>query len=220
MAHDVRRCLSEGRIEDKGEVSEVRPSDITILVNSARENGYIQEALKKQSVQSVYFSDRESVLNCEGEYGTVNTTEEATNIIYLMEAMCDSTNFPKVNRLLASSLLRLSSDEFLDSIRTDKFDREITLLRTCRDSWEKYGFICAFTQYVNEHELLKIILETDSGERALSNYFQIAEIIQSVNSKVTGSSAQLLWFRELALNNKGDLSEDDVKNVWSQNSLL
>lgn len=221
VAHDVRRCLSEGRIEDKGEVREVRPSDITILVNSARENGYIQEALKKQSVQSVYFSDRESVLNCEGEYGTVNTTEEATNIIYLMEAMCDSTNFPKVNRLLASSLLRLSSDEFLDSIRTDKFDREITLLRTCRDSWEKYGFICAFTQYVNEHELLKTILETDSGERALSNYFQIAEIIQSVNSKVTGSSAQLLWFRELALNNKGDLSEDDVKKrLESEQSLV
>ena len=148
-------------------------------------------------------------------------TGYVTNIIYLMEAMCDSTNFPKVNRLLASSLLRLSSDEFLDSIRTDKFDREITLLRTCRESWEKYGFICAFTQYVNEHELLKTILETDSGERALSNYFQIAEIIQSVNSKVIGSSAQLLWFRELALNNKGDLSEDDVKKrLESEQSLV
>lgn len=221
VAQDVRRCLEDGRIEENGAVRAVKPSDITILVNSGRENRYIQDALKSLSIQSVYFSDRESVLNSEGDFDTVNTTEEATNIIYLMEAMCDSTCSPKVNRLLASSLLRMSSDDFLDSIRTDRIDREITLLRACRDSWEKYGFICAFSQYINEHDLLKIILETDNGERALSNYFQIAEIIQSVNSKVIGSSAQLLWFKELALNNKGELSSDEVKKrLESEQSLV
>lgn len=217
---DVKRCLLEGKIFENGEERDVKPSDITILVNDAKENSFIQDALKKQSIQSVYFSDRESVLNSE-KNDKITASEEATNIIYLMEAMCDNTNSPKVNRLLGSSLLRLSSEKFLDSIKSDKLDTEITLLRACRESWEKYGFITAFSQYIYQHDLLCTILGTDGGERALSNYFQIAEIVQSVNSKVVGSNAQLLWFKELVLNNKGELSEDITKkHLESEQSLV
>lgn len=220
VALDVKRCLLEGKIFEKGEERDVKPSDITILVNDAKENRFIQDALKKQSIQSVYFSDRESVLNSE-KNDKITASEEATNIIYLMEAMCDNTNSPKVNRLLGSSLLRLSSEKFLDSIKSDKLDTEITLLRACRESWEKYGFITAFSQYIYQHDLLCTILETDGGERSLSNYFQIAEIVQSVNSKVVGSNAQLLWFKELVLNNKGELSEDITKkHLESEQSLV
>lgn len=220
VALDVKRCLLEGKIFEKGEERDVKPSDITILVNDAKENRVIQDALKKLSIQSVYFSDRESVLNSE-KNDKITASEEATNIIYLMEAMCDNTNSPKVNRLLGSSLLRLSSEKFLDSIKSDKLDTEITLLRACRESWEKYGFITAFSQYIYQHDLLCTILETDGGERSLSNYFQIAEIVQSVNSKVVGSNAQLLWFKELVLNNKGELSEDITKkHLESEQSLV
>lgn len=220
VALDVKRCLLEGKIFEKGEERDVKPSDITILVNDAKENRFIQDALKNLSIQSVYFSDRESVLNSE-KNDKITASEEATNIIYLMEAMCDNTNSPKVNRLLGSSLLRLSSEKFLDSIKSDKLDTEITLLRACRESWEKYGFITAFSQYIYQHDLLCTILETDGGERSLSNYFQIAEIVQSVNSKVVGSNAQLLWFKELVLNNKGELSEDITKkHLESEQSLV
>lgn len=221
VALDVKRCLLEGKIFENGGERDVKPSDITILVNDAKENSFIQDALKKQSIQSVYFSDKESVINSEDKNYNITVTEEAANVIYLMEAMCDSTNSPKVNRLLGSSLLRLSSEKFLDSIKSDKLDSEITLLRVCRDSWEKYGFITAFSQYIYQHDLLCTILETDGGERSLSNYFQIAEIVQSVNSKVTGSNAQLLWFKELVLNNKGELSEDVTKkHLESEQSLV
>lgn len=221
VALDVKICLLEGKIFENGEERDVKPSDITILVNDAKENSFIQDALKKQSIQSVYFSDKESVINSEDKNYNITVTEEAANVIYLMEAMCDSTNSPKVNRLLGSSLLRLSSEKFLDSIKSDKLDSEITLLRVCRDSWEKYGFITAFSQYIYQHDLLCTILETDGGERSLSNYFQIAEIVQSVNSKVVGSNAQLLWFKELVLNNKGELSEDVTKkHLESEQSLV
>lgn len=170
---DVKRCLLEGKIFENGEERDVKPSDITILVNDAKENSFIQDALKKQSIQSVYFSDKESVINSEDKNYNITVTEEAANVIYLMEAMCDSTNSPKVNRLLGSSLLRLSSEKFLDSIKSDKLDSEITLLRVCRDSWEKYGFITAFSQYIYQHDLLCTILETDGGERSLSNYSKL-----------------------------------------------
>lgn len=57
------------------------------------------------------------------------------------------------------------------------------------------------------------MLNAENGERALSNYFQIAEIIQSINSKVIGSNAQLLWFKDLVLNGNSDLSDDVTKST-------
>lgn len=65
------------------------------------------------------------------------------------------------------------------------------------------------------------MLNAENGERALSNYFQIAEIIQSINSKVIGSNAQLLWFKDLVLNGNSDLSDDVTKkHLESEQSLV
>lgn len=63
----------------------------------------------------------------------------------------------------------------------------------------KLWFHYCILYYLNKHDLLKTMLNAENGERALSNYFQIAEIIQSINSKVIGSNAQLLWFKDLVL---------------------
>ena len=74
---------------------------------------------------------------------------------------------------------------------------------------------------LNKHNLLKTMLNAENGERALSNYFQIAEIIQSINSKVIGSNAQLLWFKDLVLNGNSDLSDDVTKkHLESEQSLV
>lgn len=207
VALEVKRCLLYGKINSKGNVRAVKPSDIAILVSNKNENKAIQDALKELSIQSVYFSDDESVLSSSSQSksysnssdDTKKASVEAENIIYLMEAICNSTNASKVYRLLGSSLLSLTREEFIQKTDSFEFDDEISLLRECGNKWESYGFITAFLYYLNKHDLLKTMLNAENGERALSNYFQIAEIIQSINSKVIGSNAQLLWFKDLVL---------------------
>jgi exodeoxyribonuclease V beta subunit len=229
VALEVKRCLLYGKINSKGNVRPVKPSDIAILVSNKNENKAIQDALKELSIQSVYFSDGGSVLSSSSQsksYGNSSddspkASVEAENIIYLMEAICNSTNASKVYRLLGSSLLSLTREDFIQKTSSVEFDEEISLLRECRNKWESYGFITAFLYYLNKHDLLKTMLNAENGERALSNYFQIAEIIQSVNSKVIGSSAQLLWFKDLVLNDNSELSEDVTKkHLESEQSLV
>lgn len=229
VALEVKRCLLYGKINSKGNVRAVKPSDIAILVSNKNENKAIQDALKELSIQSVYFSDDESVLSSSPQSksysnssdDTKKASVEAENIIYLMEAICNSTNASKVYRLLGSSLLSLTREEFIQKTDSFEFDDEISLLRECGNKWESYGFITAFLYYLNKHDLLKTMLNAENGERALSNYFQIAEIIQSINSKVIGSNAQLLWFKDLVLNGNSDLSDDVTKkHLESEQSLV
>lgn len=229
VALEVKRCLLYGKINSKGNVRQVKPSDIAILVSNKKENKAVQDALKELSIQSVYFSDDESVLSTSSQSksysnspdDTPKASVEAENIIYLMDAICNSTNASKVYRLLGSSLLGLTREDFIQKTNSVEFDDEISLLRECRNKWECYGFITAFSYYLNKHDLLKTMLNAENGERALSNYFQIAEIIQSINSKVIGSNAQLLWFKDLVLNGNSDLSDDVTKkHLESEQSLV
>lgn len=229
VALEVKRCLLYGKINSKGNVRQVKPSDIAILVSNKKENKAVQDAFKELSIQSVYFSDDESVLSTSSQSKSYNNSPddtpkasvEAENIIYLMEAICNSTNASKVYRLLGSSLLGLTREDFIQKTNSVEFDDEISLLRECRNKWESYGFITAFSYYLNKHDLLKTMLNAENGERALSNYFQIAEIIQSVNSKVIGSNAQLLWFKDLVLNGNSDFSDDVTKkHLESEQSLV
>ena len=107
VALEVKRCLLYGKINSKGNVRAVKPSDIAILVSNKNENKAIQDALKELSIQSVYFSDDESVLSSSSQSksysnssdDTKKASVEAENIIYLMEAICNSTNASNVYRL-------------------------------------------------------------------------------------------------------------------------
>ena len=233
LALDVYRCLTHGYINkssDKSGKRKVRPNDIAILVSDATENKCIQNALAALNVQSVYFSDRASVLCNVVKSGTIKTitpTTEALYVIYFMEAMCNNTNTSVVNRLLGSSLLQDHTINALvgqdnDQVNVDVFDREVSLLIDCYKKWEKFGFISAFNLFIQKHEGIKSRMNKKGGERALSNYFQIADLLQSINSKIKGPQAQLLWFKsEVYQTETSNFSEDETrKHLESEQDLV
>lgn len=218
VAFDVKHCLDEGLILEKGQESpcRVKQSDIAILVSSGDQNNRIQYYLNKLKIKSVYYSDRESVLlnsrkNSSGDYET-EPSLEALNILFLMEAFCDYTKTSNLDRLLGSSLLKLNANKFFEFKSSSDFDNEFVILRECKSKWEQYGFSTAFSHFLNKHASLKNILTSDNGARELTNYFQISELIQSQNAKVIGPEAQLQWYRKLIINHeKSEFSEDETK---------
>ena len=223
LAQDVVKVLQQGILDsssDKSKARKVRPSDIAILVSTGSENNCIQEALKEVNLQSVYFSDQSSVLSGGDEEASV----EATNLVFFMEAMCNPTSDVLVSRLLMSTLLKDDSIEaVINKDSSDEFDKEIKLLNLCYQKWERFGFISAFSYYMVEHKGIKHHLSNLGGERALSNYYQIAELIQGVNSKVIGPHAQLVWFKNILANGliSQNFSQDEtIKHLESEQELI
>ena len=231
LARDVVKVLTHGILDkssDRTKKRKIKPSDIAILVKSGQESSQIQTALEEVGLKSVYFSDRSSVIggDVKTSYGSseYKPSCESVNIIYFMEAMCNNSNVSLVNRLLTCSLLRDNSKEIVLNTEDDNFDKEIRLLHDCYLKWEKHGFISAFTHYLQSHDGIKSMLDTEGGERALSNYYQIAELIQSIDAKVIGPQAQLIWFKSVALESDSKnacFSEDETKkHLESEQELI
>ena len=208
----IKECLEQGYIYKKTENGSTRrkvlPSDIAVLVRTQSENAYVQKELSALGIGSVYFSDQSSVLGSDE-----GISPEASALIFLMEAMCDFSNARKVRRLLGSELLSLNGDEFCDRLLNENFEAEVRLLFTCRQKWQKEGFLSAFLTWFKDplHDGLKNTLSLENGERSLTNYFHLAEIMQQSYGRVSGVRAQLRWFKDLCSLGRDTLNGEDVQ---------
>lgn len=215
----IKKVLDDGKIIDKNSVRVVKPSDIAILVRSSAENEIMQNALQALGLSSVYFSDASSVLLQDN--GT--PTQESLDLLYLMEAMCDHANRSKVMRVLGSGLLCLHTQEFLEHIKDQNFEREVKILSECAQVWERYGFMPAFVQWCNapEHQVIARLLSIINGERILTNYNQISELIQSAHNKRTGMQSQLRWFYDTLFSGNNDFdAEATQKRLESEHEQI
>lgn len=212
----IKKILTDGKFVSKNSERPVKPSDIAILVRSANENNFVQSSLQRLGLSSVYFSDNSSVLfNPPDKYKdqSQTPTTESLDLLYLMEAMCDYANRSKVMRVLGSGLLRLHTSEFLEHIKDQNFEKEVMILRACADTWLKNGFLPAFTQWCDapEHQVVARLLSIINGERILTNYTQISELIQAAHNRYSGIQAQLRWFYDTLYSEQQSFDSDSTQ---------
>ena len=223
----IMKLLSDGKIDRKGPdgvvtKSAVKASDIAVLVRKADQSNLVQAELRKLQIQSVFFSDRSSVLKGakpnknygDSEAEPTPPSKEASDILSLMEAMEDSTDRRKVYKVLASNLLCLSAQEYSMLMSSDDiFEYEVKLLNDCAHVWKRYGFMPAFLKWANDprHCMNSRLLSVNGGERLYTNFCHISEIVQGVHKKNTALATQIHWFNDLINQEASDISEDDSK---------
>ncbi|WP_374045305.1 UvrD-helicase domain-containing protein [uncultured Anaerobiospirillum sp.] len=221
----IMKLLSDGKIDRKGPdgvvtKSAVKASDIAVLVRKADQSNLVQAELRKLQIQSVFFSDRSSVLKGAKPNNNTNSNDatppskEASDILSLMEAMEDSTDRRKVYKVLASNLLCLSAQEYSMLMSSDDiFEYEVKLLNDCAHVWKRYGFMPAFLKWANDprHCMNSRLLSVNGGERLYTNFCHISEIVQGVHKKNTALATQIHWFNDLINQEASDISEDDSK---------
>lgn len=221
----IMKLLSDGKIDRKGPdgvvtKSAVKASDIAVLVRKADQSNRVQAELRKLQIQSVFFSDRSSVLKGAKPNNNTNSNDatppskEASDILSLMEAMEDSTDRRKVYKVLASNLLCLSAQEYSMLMSSDDiFEYEVKLLNDCAHVWKRYGFMPAFLKWANDprHCMNSRLLSVNGGERLYTNFCHISEIVQGVHKKNTALATQIHWFNDLINQEASDISEDDSK---------
>lgn len=221
----IMKLLSDGKIDRKGPdgvvtKSAVKASDIAVLVRKADQSNLVQAELRKLQIQSVFFSDRSSVLKGAKPNKNTNSNDatppskEASDILSLMEAMEDSTDRRKVYKVLASNLLCLSAQEYSMLMSSDDiFEYEVKLLNDCAHVWKRYGFMPAFLKWANDprHCMNSRLLSVNGGERLYTNFCHISEIVQGVHKKNTALATQIHWFNDLINQEASDISEDDSK---------
>ncbi|MBF0229960.1 MAG: exodeoxyribonuclease V subunit beta [Desulfamplus sp.] len=152
----------------------VEPQDIAVLVRTNRQGFLILEELRKLEIPGVIYGA-----------GSVYDEIEAVEIERFMRAVAEPSNERQLKTALITPLfgfdgnkiLELTSNENLyDSIQSEFLDYNTI--------WKKSGFISMFRYMLVKREVKANLLAYTGGERKLTNYLHISELLHIADVKL------------------------------------
>ncbi len=194
----------------KAPLRPVRPSDMAVLVRSGGEAEIIREALEKRGVKSVYLSDRASVFD----------SPEALEILYMLRACASPKEERKIKAALAvpmaglspAHLDRLNRNETAWEAEADRFGRYHNI-------WMKRGVLPMLRTFLQDFGMISGILSTPGGERAVTNFLHLAELLQVKSLETQGPVGLINWLEE-QLSEHSSGSEEQVLRLESDEALI
>lgn len=179
----------------------VSPSDIGILVRTAQQGREMKAALARLGIPAVTIDDSK-----------VLQTEEASYLLYLMEAMADPDR-SSINRALFSPFTGMTREEIL------KLNDEtaLSLFGKYRHRWLEDGVYTALMDFITDFDVRTVLLQknTESGERIIANLFQLTELVHQVQSRKNLSMTELIsWLKRGidGMETEGDQYEQRVES--------
>ena len=179
----------------------IRPSDIGILVRSNKEGNQIKRGLAGYGIPAVTIGDAK-----------VLESEEATGVLYILEAMMDISR-SNINRALLSSFTGYDTQKIL--LLNDEI--AIELFKKYRINWDTDGVYNALMNFIADFGVQQILLQGNikNGERAITNLYQLVELLYKIQTNKKLSSLELIdWLkRAIESNNaQGDEYEQRIEN--------
>jgi exodeoxyribonuclease V beta subunit len=158
------------------------PSDIGILVRTGREGKDIKAALSRLGIPAVTLDDSK-----------VLQSEEARYLLYLLEAL-ESPVRTSINRALLSPFTAYTINDIL--LLDD--EAALTLFSKYRSRWHDDGIYTALMDFVADFGVRHVLLQsrTENGERIITNFFQLAELVHQIESRKSLSMAEVIsWLK-------------------------
>ena len=179
IAEEIESLLKENVLY---EGRRLRPSDIAILVAKRFHADKVIEQLRKRGIRTLR-SSNENVL----------CSKEAHELKSVLEAMYD----PRDTRLVAAAqATRIFGDSLNDLLNNDAASAQARLLlENSTKIYEKRGIIAAvsnlFAGAKTEERLLQY-----GGERALTNYQHILELLHQQHNTIDNLQGLLRWLKQ------------------------
>jgi len=193
-----------------GDFKPLRPADIAILVRTGKEAAAVRRALAKRAVASVYLSDKDSVFD----------SIEAHDLVHWLRAVANPQEVKLVRAALATATVGFSLDELGVLANNDEaFDARCEQLRQLRGVWQSQGVLAMLRQTLHQMGLAAKWLNTDHGERKLTNYLHLAELLQTASSTLDGEMALIRWLL-IEISGTGSQNDEQVVRLESDADLV
>ena len=213
-AEQIARWLDEpatGFESDEDGFKRLRPSDIAVLVRTGKEASAVRLALQRRGIASVYLSDKESVFQ----------SDEARDLVHWLRGVAMPQDAALVRAALATGSLGLSLDE-LGQVASDdeSFDRLSARLLDLHQVWQQQGVLAMLRQTLHQFRLASRWLDQDlGGERHLTNFLHLAELLQNASRQLDGEQALIRWLQQQIEDEASD-SEDRIIRLESDADLV
>ncbi|WP_433853068.1 UvrD-helicase domain-containing protein [Stenotrophomonas nitritireducens] len=181
---DIHRVLSaarEGRALIDGRP--VRPGDIAVLVRSHREAARIQQALAVVGIPAV----------AAGKH-SLFATAEAHELRLLLLALLQPADEGRLRAALATVLLGESAAAIAAMEHEgERQRRHQERLLQWRERWQRGGVLAMLSDLCAEQA--ERLLALADGERRLTNYLQLGELLQEAGTRSIGLHGLLDWLQ-------------------------
>ena len=197
--------------QEKGQpLQRLRPQDIAILVRTGTEAAAMRRALQKRNVASVYLSDKDSVFQ----------SDEARDLVHWLRAAATPQDATLVRAALALASVGLPLDVLAQLASDDvAFDQWADDLRQLRHIWASQGVLAMLRQSIHRFGLAARWLQHDGGERSLTNYLHLAELLQNASADLEGEQALIRWLINQIAENATQ-SDEQVVRLESDADLI
>jgi exodeoxyribonuclease V beta subunit len=210
-AAEIHRLLTLAR-EGKALIGDkaVKAGDIAVLVRTGAEGKLVQQELARLAIASVYLSNRESVLE----------QVEAREILLILHACQNPSEERSLRAALATGLFDLDA-KALDGLASDEraWESAVQEFMEYRKIWHKRGVLAMLRALLHRRNLASSLLASPYGERRLTNFLHLGELLQQVSSELDGEYALLRWLGEAVSRPNGQDAEQ-VLRLESERKLV
>ncbi|MEN9904525.1 MAG: exodeoxyribonuclease subunit beta, partial [Pseudomonadota bacterium] len=213
-AEQIATWLNEpatGFVSEEDGFSRLRPSDIAVLVRTGKEATAVRLSLQRRGIASVYLSDKESVFR----------SDEARDLVHWLRGVAMPQDAALVRAALATASVGLSLDELGQVASDDEaFDRSSARLLGLHQVWQQQGVLAMLRQTLHQFRLASRWLDQDlGGERRLTNFLHLAELLQNASRQLDGEQALIRWLQQQIDDEAGD-SEEKILRLESDADLV
>ncbi|WP_439844261.1 exodeoxyribonuclease V subunit beta [Aeromonas dhakensis] len=210
-AAEIHRLLTLAR-EGKALIGSepVKAGDIAVLVRTGAEGKLVQQELARLAIASVYLSNRESVLE----------QVEAREILLILHACQNPSEERSLRAALATGLFDLDA-KALDELASDEraWESAVQEFMEYRKVWHKRGVLAMLRALLHRRNLAASLLASPYGERRLTNFLHLGELLQQVSSELDGEYALLRWLGE-AVNRQSGQDSEQILRLESERKLV
>lgn len=210
-AAEIHRLLSLAR-EGKAMLGSepVRAGDIAVLVRTGAEGKLVQQELARLAIASVYLSNRESVL----------AQVEAREILLILHACQNPSDERSLRAALATGLFDLDA-RALDALASDEraWESAVQEFMEYRKIWHRHGVLAMLRALLHGRNLAASLLASPYGERRLTNFLHLGELLQQASGELDGEYALLRWLGEAVSQPNGQDGEQ-ILRLESERKLV
>jgi exodeoxyribonuclease V beta subunit len=158
----------------------------------------------------VYLSDKDSVFD----------SVVAHDLVHWLRAVAAPQDVRLVRAGLATGTVGLTLDElgWLAS-NDDAFDARSAQLRQLRTVWQTQGVLAMLRQTLHQLGLASTWLHDLDGERKLTNFLHLAELLQTASSTLDGEQALIRWL-QTEISEGGAQGDEQVVRLESDADLV
>jgi exodeoxyribonuclease V beta subunit len=165
----------------------LQASDMAVLVRDRHEARAMQQALAMRGVQSVFLSGNESIF----------LSQCAQDLVHWLGAAAEPLNAKIMRTALATAMLDWPVQELLQLAQDDgALEQQAQKFQKLNEHWCRQNVLAMLHHTLQYFDLLKRWLKKPGGERQLTDFLHLSELLQAA-SMLHSTPAQLItWLQQ------------------------